>query len=416
MISDDIEEAFALHATETALLAGTMFLAYGLGQIPAAALLTRFGPRTVLPVAGALLALSFWFFAEAESFLELLAARLAMGFAAAPMLAGSYAVYTGFGEARFTTLTGLQTAFGRAGVIIATTPLALLVAAVGWRSALLWAAVATGAAAVAATAVLFTAERPVSAAPAAEAAASAMKGLVSSSAFRIAALFQGVATAVGSTILGLWGGPWLSDVYGMEMREQGAMLLALALAAFVSAPLWGQLARHRASHGLVQGAAAVAVLLLALPALVHLPRLMILPWLVGLGLATGFYPAVLNALRRDLPGDSIVALSTLLTAGTMLVVFAVQFATGVLADQFPGRPAGRAPGNRLCRDLPADGRPPRHRNLWLLPDRESCGRRGAGADKNQAGRRPSAVSPRRYAGIRINPCESRPLRRAPPSH
>ena len=341
VISDDIEQAFALHATETALLAGTMFLAYGMGQLPAAALLTRFGPRTVIPAAGALLAASFWFFAQSQSFAALMAARFAMGLGAAPVLAGSYAIYQGFGEARFTMLTGLQTAFGRAGVIAATTPLALLVAAVGWRQSLTWAAIGTAAAAVAACAVLFTVPRPPPTA-AASSRGAPMSMLISSRAFRVAVVFQGVSTAVGSTILGLWGGPWLSDSYGMDVKEQGAMLLALAVAAFVSAPLWGYLANHKACRKLVLAAAVIATLLLAMPALVHLPRDLIVPWLAMLGLCTGFYPAVLDQLRRGLPPGSIVHLSTLLTAGTMLLVFVVQFATGVLADQFPGRPGYHA--------------------------------------------------------------------------
>lgn len=337
IISEDIEEAFSLHATETALLAGSMFLAYGLGQIPAAALLTRFGPRLVLPPAAALLAAGIWGLAFAGSFSGLLAARLAMGIGAAPVLAGAYAVYTGFGEGRFTVLTGLQTAFGRAGVIVATTPFALLVAAVGWRESFLWASLATALAGVAASLALLGAPRPVRAAKG-ETAISPMKQLLTSRAFRVAAVFQGVATAVGSTILGLWGGPWLSDVYGMDVRERGVMLLGLAVAAFVSAPLWGYLARHSASRAWLMGAAAASIVLLVMPAVVHLPRDLIMAWLVLLGVATGFYPAVLDGLRRGLPSGAIVYLSTLLTAGTMLVVFLVQFATGVLADQFPGRP------------------------------------------------------------------------------
>lgn len=335
--SDHVEQDFALHATETALLAGTMFLAYGLGQLPTGALLARFGPRRVLPPAAALLAASLWGFGQAQSFGELLAARLAMGLGAAPVLAGAYAVFTGFGEARFTTLTGLQTAFGRAGVIVATTPLAFLVATVGWRASFLWAALATGLAGLAATLALFAAPKPAAAPPGAT-GNSPMRRLLASPRFRRAALFQGVSTAVGSTILGLWGGPWLSDVYGMELREQGLLLLALAAAAFVSAPLWGWLARHGTKGPLLECAAALSVLLLVAPAVVQLPRQFILPWLVLLGLATGYYPAVLDRLRQGLPQGAIVYLSSLLTAGTMLVVFLVQLATGLIADWFPGRP------------------------------------------------------------------------------
>jgi len=337
IISDDIEAALALRATETALLAGTMFLAYGLGQIPAAALLTRFGARVVLPAAGALLAASLWGFAAAQTFTGLLVARLVMGLAAAPILAGAFASFASFGEARFATLAGLQTAFGRAGVIVATTPLALLVSATGWRAALSWAAAATALSAIAATAALLTPPaRPK--ADVAAASAAPMRELMASPAFRAAALFQGASTAVGSTILGLWGGPWLDDVYGMGVREQGSVLLALAIAAFISAPCWGYVARRRYGQRLVTVGAVLSVLLLAVPAVDHLPRDLILPWLVLLGLATGYYPAVLEQLRSGLPPGAIVNVSTLLTAGTMLVVFLVQFATGFLADQFPGYP------------------------------------------------------------------------------
>jgi len=337
IISAEIEESFALHSTQTALLTGTMFLTYGLGQIPAAPLLTRFGPRTVLPLAGALLAASFWGLAKAENFTTLLIARQAMGLGAAPVLAGSFAMFAGFGEARFTTLTGLQVAFGRAGVIVATTPLALLIAAVGWRDSFVWAAIATTGAALAATAVLISLPPPEKPAGAPKGFAP-MRSLIASRDFRLAATFQGVSTAVGGTILGLWGGPWLSNVYGMDVRERGAMLLALAVSGFVSAPLWGYLASYATIRQMVLAAAAGSVLLLVVPAFVHLPPALILPWLVLIGLLTGFYPAVLDELRRGLPPGTIVYLSTLLSAGTMLVVFLVQFATGVLADMLPGRP------------------------------------------------------------------------------
>lgn len=336
VISGDIERELSLHATQTALLAGATFLSYGLSQIPAAALLTRLGPRIVLPLAAALLTAAFLGLAMAETFSGLLAARVVMGMAAAPVLAGAYAVFTGFGEDRFSTLTGLQTAFGRAGVVVATTPLALLVAAVGWRPSFLWAAAATAAAGLAAGAVLLRVARPAPAT--AHDGLSQLAPLLRSPGFRRAALFQGATSAVGSTILGLWGGPWLANVYGLNVRERGLMLLALALSWFVSAPLWGLLARHASARVLVLAAAAATVLLLAAAAAVSMPFWSLLPWLALLGGATGFYPVVLVALRQSAPAGAIVYLSTLLTAGTMMVVFLAQLATGLVADLFPGTP------------------------------------------------------------------------------
>ena len=83
---------------------------------------------------------------------------------------------------------------------------------------------------------------------------------------------------------------------------------------------------------------ALQLAALGAAAAVHLPFPLLLPWLALVGAATGFYPAVLNEIRRTVPPGTIVYLSTLLTAGTMLVVFLVQLGTGFLADLFPGTP------------------------------------------------------------------------------
>lgn len=332
VISGELEKELQLHSSETALLAGAMFLAYGLAQIPAAALLTRLGPRLVLSVAAVLLSLGLYGFAVFQSFGLLLAARIVTGIAAAPILAGSFSVLQSFGDQRFTLLNGLQTGFGRAGVVAATTPFALLVAVAGWREAFLWAATIAAASGIGAIIVLFRLAPGKRGPPPASRAG--LLELARSRSFLAAAGFLGVITAVGNTILGLWGGPWLADVYGMGLTERGAMLIAMALGWCLSAPLWGKFTGRR----LVLGSALLTVTLLVIPALLHVPEPLLLPWLALLGAATGFYPAVLAELRRSQPKGSIIYLSTLLTAGIMLVVFVVQLASGFAVDQFPAVP------------------------------------------------------------------------------
>jgi MFS family permease len=288
-----------------------------------------------------LLTVSLAGFALADSYLGLLFWRVVMGLATAPVLAASYAIYLGFGEQRFSLLSGYQTGFGRAGVVASTAPLALAVAAVGWREAFLWAAGASALAAVAATVVALS--TAVTAGAGQDTSDTGVfPSLAKTPLMRAAVVFQGVNSAIGSAILGLWGGPWLTAAYGMEVRERGLMLLAMALAWAVSAPLWGAVAdRAKQPAAWLAGAAVVTVALLLAGAVWPLPVPAALAGMALLGAATGGYPVVLKLVRAAAPRGAIVYVATALTAGTMVLVFMVQLGTGLLVDAFGGTPGHR---------------------------------------------------------------------------
>lgn len=341
VIGGDIEAQLGLRATETAILAGVMLLAYGLAQIPAAMVLRWAGARRVLPAAGALLTLSLAGFALGDSYAELLFWRVMMGVATSPVLAASYSIYLGYGEARFAFLSGLQTGFGRAGVVASTIPLALAVAAAGWRDALLWAAAFAAMAAVAATVVVLR-RRDGATARFDASAAAVVKSLAANRTMQAAVLFQGVNAGVGGAILGLWGGPWLAAAYGMEVRERGLMLFVMALAWALSAPAWGLVAARTARPVVwLLAAAGVTIALLTVGALWPLQVATAAAFLALLGASSGGYPVVLKLVREAAPPGDIVYVATVLTAGAMVGVFAVQLATGVLVDQFGGAPGSR---------------------------------------------------------------------------
>jgi MFS family permease len=344
VITGDLEASFGLHATQTAALTGVMFLGYAAAQIPGGLLLARLGPRRVLPVAGALLSAGFLAFSVATSFWGLLASRLLMGIVTAPVLPGALAIYLkAAGSGRFTALTGLQTAFGRAGVVIATVPLAALIAAVGWRGSFGRLAIAS-ALAVLLVALVLMRGRTAAADPGhAPTRLAEVMALLRVPGLKAGLVFQGINSAVGSVILGLWGAPWLTNVYGMSLSGRSAALSAMALGWAVSALPWGWLARSRRwSRPAIVGAAAVSCACLAVAAAGALPQEWLILWFLVLGPATGSFPAVLDEVRQSVDAGAVVHVVALVTMGSMGGVFVMQILTGLVIDAFAGTP-GRHP-------------------------------------------------------------------------
>lgn len=121
------------------LMSAAFFYAFALTQIPLAVYLDKIGARktmillNLVAVAGALV------FAGADSSQMLILARLLLGIGMACNLMGTFKLISlWFGPLRFATLTTLVFSLGTAGNIFATTPLVLLVQAIGWRSAFIF--------------------------------------------------------------------------------------------------------------------------------------------------------------------------------------------------------------------------------------------------------------------------------------
>jgi predicted MFS family arabinose efflux permease len=244
------------------------------------------------------------------------------------------------GEERFGTLSGVQTWVGRLGVVGATAPLAALITVIGWRYALVWIAVIPLLAAVAVGIVLVVEKNDRHAsAPRSRTSLMNVLSLLKSPGFAASVVFQGAGSAVVSGILGFWGSGWLKNVYGMGLAERSFELLVLALSWAASALIWGEAPRHfgRSATPLFWGAALIAVCL-AIPALLPLDRQWLTPWFAMLGLAAGYYPALLSRATALLPESAVVHGIALVSTGSMVCVFVGQMASGLILDAFPGKP------------------------------------------------------------------------------
>lgn len=211
-------------------------------QLPVGYALDHFGPRRtvaslmVAAVAGAVL------FASARSALALNLAMVLIGVGCSAIYMGAIYIFGRiYPQDRFAMLCSWLIGIGSAGNLLAATPLAYAAEAAGWRNAMLAIAVATALSALAITFLVRDPPRPVAATP-----AGALSGL--GEILRMKHLWPLLPiTLIGYSVVlaerGLWAGPYLSDVFGLDPLARGNGLLLMAAAMSAGAMIYGPLDR-----------------------------------------------------------------------------------------------------------------------------------------------------------------------------
>jgi MFS family permease len=341
VIAPDLAAELDLSSSELGLLSSAFFLAFSAAQLPLGVALDRYGARTLLLGGAFLVVAGTALFAAAPTPGLLVAARLLMGLGTSCYLVGPLALYARcFPPERFSSLAGIHLGIGGIGALLATAPLAVAAAAIGWRSSFLaiaaWMGVMGGLIALVvrdpAPAVGRTHER--------ERLRDSVKGIREALATdSVGRLFLMHMTAYSSfaLVVGLWGGPYLSHVYGYGLTERGALLLVPAgtqIAGLVLYASAGRILRSHKAPVMIGGLLTVAFLGV-LAAVGSLPPSALLAWLAGFGLVSGFSSAVI-AHGKVLFASRLVGRGlTLLNMGTMSGVFLTQSATGFAIDLFP---------------------------------------------------------------------------------
>jgi Major Facilitator Superfamily len=148
-------------------------------------------------------------------------------------------------------------------------------------------------------------------------------------------------------IVGLWGGPYLTHVYGHGLTERGDLLFLAAGGQSVALMLNGPLERWFGNHKtpVLIGSAMTAGCLLLLAAAGALPRSFLIVWLLVFGLVSGYTPILIAHGTRLFPPHLLGRGMTLLNIGTMVGVFLSQVITGAIINLFPVSAEGAYPLN-----------------------------------------------------------------------
>lgn len=343
VVAPDLAHELSLSAADTGLLSSIFFLAFAASQIPLGILMDRWGPKKVMVWSTVFIILGSVIFSYGHSLWVLLSGRIFLGIGCSSFLMAPLIIYNKqFPPERFASLTGLHLAIGNLGTLAATTPLAMVTAAIGWRNAFLLVGIVAIVSAVSMMVVLAT---DVIAPDAKK--TGLIGGLTEPTkvkSFVPMALLVGITYPGFATIAGLWGGPWLADVYGMGLAARGQSLLWLVIGHIGGLFIWPPIERAMRSYKkplLCGGAISLGTLLFA--AFFPVPERWLPVWFALFGFGLAYAPLMMAHARMLFPPHLTGRGLTLLNLCNMLNAFAMQFLTGQLVNQFPRAVTGAYP-------------------------------------------------------------------------
>lgn len=340
-----------LNATDLGLLSGAFFAAAGLMQLPVGILLDRYGPRAVVPslmtiaVAGALL------FALAEARVALLLGQFLIGAGCSGIFMGGLVVVgRWYPPDRFATVSAILVSLSGAGVLASGTPFAAVIEAFGWRGGYL---VMAGLTALLGLAVFFFVRDAPPGHPAGEPRRETLRETLRGLGHvlthpQMRGLFAISFVAYGTIIAvrGLWAGPYLADIHGLDTIARGNVLLIISIGFVVGAATYGPLDRiFNTRKGIVlTGASINATILLVLAFSQGLSLVQATALFTGVCFAGTFYVHVLAHGRSFFEPALAGRAMTALNFATFMGVGVIQIATGAIVESYvpPGEPAPEA--------------------------------------------------------------------------
>lgn len=242
IIAPQLTHDLGLDPAQLSDLTAAFFYAFAACQIPLGVVLDRVGIRW--PMAGLSLVgagAAAWF-AASQGHMEAIASRALLGFGMSCGLMGPLSLFARWFPPRmFATISGLLVAVGALGQILASTPLALLDQAVGWRGSYY---IFAGINLLQAVAVLIVVrDHPPGYEAPPKQAGNPLRGLgkvLCMPAYWGISLGTFCRFGCLMAVQGLWAGPFLIYGLGYSSVEAGNSLLCLSLGYMIGLPLFGR--------------------------------------------------------------------------------------------------------------------------------------------------------------------------------
>lgn len=328
VLADRLMRTFDATGAELGTLHASFFYVYAALQLPAGALVDRFGPRRIAAGGTAVMSLGTIGFAFADTYVIAFLARGAMGLGGAVI----YLCIFRFGvdwfrPNEFATLIGLTASVSGIGGVVATYPLAVAAAALGWRDALGVLGVGGLGLALVVYAVVRDTPEDAGLRPIPGVAESPTQTLVDvrrnvatvvrAPSTWLAGIALFVSIGVNTTLLGLWGIPYLVQIHDLSVTRASTYTLAGSLGLIVGSPAVGWVSDrlNRRTTLVIAGAALYTVLLSALAAFPSMSPALFAAILFGNAFfAGGFilsYTVVKETHDTDASGVAVGAANTL---------------------------------------------------------------------------------------------------------
>jgi MFS family permease len=346
VIAPDLVADIGLNPSDLGLLTSAYFLTFAAFQLPLGVLLDRFGPRKTEAVLLLFAGLGAFIFARADTVTGLLIGRALIGFGVSACLMAAFTAFViWFPSRHLPLINGFQMAAGGLGAVAGTVPVQTALAYTDWRGLFMGL---TGFSLIVAATVLFVVpEKPREAAGTRlrEQIQGIRRVFTSFTFWRIAPLAV-MSQASALSIHGLWAGPWLKDVAGLDRPQIAFVLFLTALAMIAGFIALGALAARLTDQGTqvftvpVGGMAAFMLVLAVLTAGNVLPA-----WLMWMFF--GFFGTAgivtYAELSRQFPVSLAGRVNTALNLLVFVAAFAGQWGIGVIVNLWAPGPEGLFP-------------------------------------------------------------------------
>lgn len=338
VVFPELTQAFDLSPGTLGLLTSVYFLTFAGAQLPLGMLIDRYGPRRVNATMLLVAALGGVVFALAAGLPALLAGRALIGLGVAVCFMSSLAAFAlWFPLERMATLMGWMLLVGAIGALSATKPVEMALRVIDWRTLFLVLSAFT----VCASLAIFLAvpEKPaVAKAGKLRQQFAVVAGILRNRGFWSIGLTAVFAQAIALGLLGLWAGPWMRDVAGLDRADLAHHLLFAAGAFGVGAVLCGTLSDGLARRGVaplvtyLAGCAACTIALI--PIALGYGAASLVLWILYMALSpsgTLAYPLLAARFPREITGRVMTTLNLF----TFMLAFGVQYGIGAIIGLWP---------------------------------------------------------------------------------
>lgn len=346
VVAGDITRDLGLTPQQLGSLSGILFYVYAAAQIPLGPMIDRLGSRLVISASGLLTAAGGVLFSQATTLAAAMAARVLIGIGTACVLMATFTVFSHwFSKQEFGRVSGLMVAVGNLGNLAGTAPLALAVAAVGWRSSFL----AIGIVQIVVTLLVFgmvrdrppvaAAEPPLTRDESACSMMAAWGDIFGNRDFWFLGIIAFAWYGNYLALQGLWGGPYLMDVLGLTRGETGRVLMFTSLGFIAGSMVTDTVARRyfrSYKRTLLAGQLVLGLLMTGFLGWIELlsrQLLMAVFFVIGLAVSSGvmIYPIIRSMFPVRIVGTALTSLNFFVLLGAATT----QQVMGVIVGHYP---------------------------------------------------------------------------------
>lgn len=347
VLGPDLAAELGIDPSSLGLLTAAYFITFAAFQLPLGILLDRYGPRRIEAVLLLVAATGALVFANAQSLWGLVIGRGLIGLGVSACLMAAFKVFViWFPVEQLPRINGYQMASGGMGALAATAPVEAMLSITDWRGVFQILSLFTLLVAAAIFLVVPKGRKERSVTQLSDQLKGIREVATSMTFWRIAP-WTTLATAGFQSLQGLWAGPWLRDVAGLDRTGLAGILLLMAAAMIVGHIFLGTAAERLSRRGVAPMTVAAAGMGLFM--LVEL--VLMLQWRTAVAVqwfCFGFFGAAAilpyAVLSQSFPPHLSGRVNTALNLLVFVSAFSTQWGMGAIINLWPvGVDGGYAP-------------------------------------------------------------------------